>query len=168
MKKVNQYLPTEEEIVTFFENHSGPIGVIRLTELLISGKVNHTTPHEEEWKHVRGILYSLKSRDIVVVKEEGKQVIEELFYSTPDRIEKYHNPDTDKPNSNITKTIIGVVNNNGVMPIGDYTKTENVQNEKIQSARKQIILIVIGGAILAILLYAIYVVTGINLQSPGI
>jgi hypothetical protein len=168
MKKVNQYLPTEEEIVTFFGNHSGPTGVINITGSLINGKVNHTTPHEKELAHVFKILHTLKSRGFVVVENEGKQIIEQLFYSTPDRIEKYHNPDMNRPNSDITKIIIDVVNNNGVMQIGDYTKTENVQNENSQPAWKKITIGFLIGISSVIFFYAVYLVTGIDLQSPGV
>lgn len=168
MQKVNQYLPTEKEIVNFFTEHPGGFGVIRITELLIQGKVNHTTPHEEEWKHVRGILYSLKIRNLLVVKNEGKQVVEELFYSTPERLDKYHNPDMNTANTNSAKTIIGVINNNGVMSIGDYTKNENIQNEQIESVWKQITIGVVIVVIGAGLLYVIQYFTGMNIQSQGV
>jgi hypothetical protein len=152
MQKVSQYLPTENEIITFFDSHSGSHTVLRITELLIHGKVNHTTPHEEEYNHVRSILHSLKSKGFLVAENEGKNVIEESFYSTPDRLEKYHYPEVDKATGDVRNTTISGVINNGVMTIGDYNKTENIQNEGTPSSLKQIIIAVVAGVIVAFII----------------
>lgn len=150
MQKVSQYLPTENEIIAFFDSHSGGHTVIRITELLINGKVNHITPHDEEWKHVRGILYNLKSKDFLVAENEGKHVTEESFYSTPDRLEKYHHPEVNKTNNAIGDNISQIINN-GNINYGDNNKIEIFRNTDTQSSVKQIIIAVIAGVVVLII-----------------
>lgn len=97
-QKTNEYLPSEEEVATFFQNHQGWHPVLRITELLINGKVNHTTPLDREWGCVRKTLHKLKSEGILIVENEGRNIHEEKFSSTPDRIERYFEPKPDKKN----------------------------------------------------------------------
>ena len=150
MQKVSKYLPTENEIVDFFDSHSGGYTVIRITEWLINGKVNHTTPHDEEWKHVRGILYNLKSKDFLVVENEGKHVTEESFYSTPDRLEKYHHPEVNKTYA-IEDNIRQIINT-GNINYGNNNKIETLQNVDTQSSLKQLIIAVVAGVVVSLII----------------
>lgn len=79
--------PTENEVMKFFEQHSGFKTVIRISELLICKY--HSNLQDKEWKHVWAILHSLKRDNFLIVKNEGKNVLEEEFSSTPDRVIRY-------------------------------------------------------------------------------
>lgn len=74
----------EEEIIDFFNEHNARFKVFRIAELLIK----HNNIQDEEWKHIRGLLYKLKNNGYIMVENKGDPNTEE-FYTTPDRIEKY-------------------------------------------------------------------------------
>lgn len=85
---------TEEEIIDFFQNHTGGHKVIRIAELLIS----HNNPQDVEIFHIRKLLHKLKAGGFLIVKNEGGDIYHEEFSSTPDRIEKYFESTSRKKN----------------------------------------------------------------------
>ena len=84
---MNIVLPTKDQIMTFFKNHTGFFTVLRISELLVSH--DHNNVQDEEWKHVRRLLHSLKADDFLLVKNEGEDIHNERFSATPNRIERY-------------------------------------------------------------------------------
>lgn len=112
---------TEKHIIDFFSSHTGSHTVFRIAELLTS----HNNPQDAEINHVRKILHKLKSENFLLVKNEGENIHEEKFSSTPDRIEKYYEAESKARdyfnNKNVDRS--GVIsfdysNNNGVYYIG--------------------------------------------------
>jgi len=79
--------PNESEIMLFFQKHADFKTVFRISELLISKY--HNNIQEEEWRHIWAILHDLKRDDFLIVKNEGKNIHEEEFTSTPDRTRRY-------------------------------------------------------------------------------
>jgi len=84
---MNLIYPTRDEIIEFFRSHSGFHTVYRISELLISN--HHSNIQDVEWKHVLKILHQLKSEGYLLIKNEGENIHEEQFSSTPDRLEKF-------------------------------------------------------------------------------
>jgi len=71
----------------FFRTHSDFHTVYRISELLISP--HHNNIQDDEWQHIRNLLHSLKRDDFLIVKNEGGNIHEEKFGSTPDRVQRY-------------------------------------------------------------------------------
>jgi hypothetical protein len=90
---MNLIYPTEKEVVEFFESHNDFITVHRISELLVAP--HHNNLQEEEWKHIKKILHDLKSKRYLLVENEGKNIYDEKFSSTPDRIARYKQTKTD-------------------------------------------------------------------------
>lgn len=88
------YLPTKNEIMEFFKNHTGYMPVIRIAELLVAPHVQRSSPLDEEWKHIQSFLHQLKMQDFLLIQNEGENIYNEKFSSTPDRIDRYFNPIT--------------------------------------------------------------------------
>lgn len=86
---MNLILPTREEIVEFFRHHHGYISVIDIATALIVPQVQRSTPVDEEWGHVRTLLHELKSGGFLLVQGEGRDIYNEKFSTTPDRIQQY-------------------------------------------------------------------------------
>lgn len=116
---------TKEDLMAFFAKHTDFHHVHRISELLVS----HQNIQEEEIKRIRQILHELKSGDYVIVQNEGANIYEEKFSSTPDRVSRflnelsktknyYNNKNTDKDDE--VKFIYS--SNNGLYLIGkdDY------------------------------------------------
>lgn len=113
---------TEKQVIDFFSGHTGSHTVFRIAELLIK----HNNPQDSEINHIRTILHKLKSEGILLVKNEGENIHEEKFSSTPDRIEKYYEIESKSKDYFGNKSIdqSGTVqfdysNNNGVYYIGE-------------------------------------------------
>jgi hypothetical protein len=75
---------SKDEIMHFFESHSGYFTVMRLGELLIPQNAQ-----DEEIKLIKNSLHELKTEDHLLIKKEGEDWYHEEFSSTPDRIKKY-------------------------------------------------------------------------------
>ncbi len=71
----------------FFRTHSDFHSVYRISELLIAQ--HHNNIQDEEWQHIRTLLHRLKRDHFLMVKNEGGNIHEEKFGSTPDRVERY-------------------------------------------------------------------------------
>ena len=84
--------PSKKEIMEFFKIHSGYIDVYRISQLLVTPHVQRSTPVNEEWQHIQLFLHQLKSDNFLLIQNEGQDIYNEKFSSTPDRIEKYFNP----------------------------------------------------------------------------
>lgn len=116
--------PTENEIIDFFVNHTGYISVLRISELLIASY--HSNIQEGEWKHVYKLLHKLKAEGFLLIQNEGEDIYNEKFSSTPDRIEKFLEKTTKINNfyNNKNQNKTGVVefiysSNNGTYLIGE-------------------------------------------------
>lgn len=84
---MNLIFPSENEVMKFFRTHSDFHAVYRISELLISP--HHNNVQDTEWQHVRDILHRLKRNNFLIVKNEGGNIYEEKFSSTPDRVQRY-------------------------------------------------------------------------------
>ncbi len=84
--------PTKNEIMIFFKTHNGFIDIYRISQLLVTPFVQRSTPMDEEWQHIQLFLHQLKSDNFLLIQNEGQNIYEEKFSSTPDRIDKYFNP----------------------------------------------------------------------------
>jgi hypothetical protein len=77
--------PSKDQIITFFQSHTDFFNVIRICELLITrGNVQ-----PQEIAHIKDILHELKAGDFLLVENEGRDIYNERFSSTPDRIKRY-------------------------------------------------------------------------------
>jgi hypothetical protein len=79
--------PPEYEIMLFFRTHTGFNSVHRISELLIGP--HHSNMQDKEWQHIRTLLHHLKRDDFLLVKNEGGNIYDEQFGSTPDRVDRY-------------------------------------------------------------------------------
>ncbi|HWC57655.1 MAG TPA: hypothetical protein VG621_01740 [Candidatus Paceibacterota bacterium] len=94
---MNIIQPTKDQIMEFFRNHSDFQSVLTISQLLVAH--DHNNVQDEEWKHVKSLLHQLKADNFLIIENEGKDIYNEKFSSTPDRIDMYFNkkhfPDTD-------------------------------------------------------------------------
>jgi hypothetical protein len=93
--------PSKNQIMKFFLDRSGFMSVVRICELLVAHDHNNVQP--EEIQHIKGFLHQLKSQDFLLIKNEGEDIYNESFSSTPDRIEKYFAKDKVQDYSDLTK-----------------------------------------------------------------
>jgi len=70
----------------FFRARSGFVKTIRICEFLIAPRNN---VQGEEIEHIKGFLHELKSKDFLLVENEGQDVYNEGFSSTPNRVARY-------------------------------------------------------------------------------
>ncbi len=89
---MNIILPSKDEIMRFFEGHVGFMTVLRISELMVC--YDHNNIQEQEWQHIRAFLHELKSKDFLLVQNEGQDIHHESFSSTPDKINRYFMKDT--------------------------------------------------------------------------
>ncbi len=121
---MNLSYPTQDEIMEFFSTYSGFHTVYRITELLVAP--DHNNVQDSEWKHIQKVLHKLKSEGFLLIKNEGENIHEEEFSSTPDRIDRYLEATSQTKNffDNKNLNLIGEVsfdysNNNGLYIIGE-------------------------------------------------
>ena len=73
---------------------------MRISELLVAH--HHSNLQDKEWQHIRGFLHELKSEGFLLVKNEGEDIYNEQFGTTPDRIKKYFSKNEVQDNSDLT------------------------------------------------------------------
>lgn len=84
------YLPTEGEVIRFFDSRTGYQNVFDISTGLVAPHIKtRSQPSDEEWKHVRGLLHVLKVDGYLLVQNEGSDIYNEKFTSTPEKIKKY-------------------------------------------------------------------------------
>ncbi len=84
---MNLIFPNENEVMMFFRTHTDFHTVYRISELLVSP--HHSNIQADEWQHIRDVLHRLKRDDFLIVKNEGGNIHDEKFGSTPDRVQRY-------------------------------------------------------------------------------
>lgn len=107
---------TEEQVINFFKDRAGSREVLSICQSLIPrGNVQ-----EAEINHVRKILHKLKTEGYLLVQNEGENIFEEKFSSTPDRLKKYFEAVSRNKNYNQNK------NTNDVGSVSfDYSSNEH-------------------------------------------
>ncbi len=79
-----EYL-SKDQVIAFFQSHTDFFNVFEICEFLIPrGNVQ-----SQEIAHIKDILHELKSGDFLLVQNEGRDIYNERFSSTPDRIKRF-------------------------------------------------------------------------------
>lgn len=127
---------TEEEVINFFKDRAGSREVFSICQSLI----NRGNIQDAEINHIRKTLHKLKVGGYLLVQNEGENIYEEKFSSTPDRIEKYFETVSESINNvkNVT-TNSGIVAGGAITAGGDIfvngTKKILSQNIHISSQK---------------------------------
>lgn len=76
---------SEEDVINYFKDRTGHHPVFLVAKRLI----DRNNIQDEEIFHIRSVLHKLKVRGYLLVENEGADIYQEEFMSTPDRVEKY-------------------------------------------------------------------------------